>query len=41
MLTKNKELVKEVARALKVTEIQLQALISSLRRGGHGNHRQN
>ena len=38
---KNGELIKEVAKAQKVTETKLQGLIDALRRGRNGNHRKN
>ena len=41
MIVRNEELVKELAKAQKVTEIKLQGLIDALRRGGNGNHRKN
>ena len=41
MISKNDELIRELAKAQKVTETKLQGLIDSMRRGGNGNHRNN
>ena len=41
MIAKNDQLIRELAKAQKVTETKLQSLLDSLRRGGNGNHRKN
>ncbi len=40
-IKKNEELVKDLAKAQKTTEVKLQALIDSLRRGRNGRHSKN
>ena len=41
MIARNEELVKDLTKVQKVTEVKLQGLIASMRRGGNGNHRNN
>ena len=41
LMVRNEELIKELAAAQKVTEVKLQGLIDSMRRGRNGNPRKN